>query len=389
MRGSIQKRGKGSWRLVFDLDRDQRGKRRQKTVTFRGNKKDAEAELSRLVAEFENGGFVEPTKLTLSEFLEYWLESHAAPSVSAKTLERYEDICRHHLIPALGSRLLQKLSSTEVQAYYTEARKSGRRLGEGGLADRTVLHHHRILRSALKQALTHRLISFNPTDAVKAPRPENKEIAAIDEAQTAVLLAAARETTIYIPILLAVTTGLRRGEVLALRWKDINLDSGILTVNQTLEQTRGGVRAKAPKTKSSRRSVTIPDVAMGDLREHRRTVAERCLRLGMGWDDEALICARYDGQPRSPHAFSRAFDKLVAVTDIPRITFHGLRHSHATQMLRIGVHPKVAQERLGHSTIATTLDLYSHVTKSMQQDAAEQIDATLRDAFRRHSENKN
>jgi len=223
---------------------------------------------------------------------------------------------------------------------------------------------------------------------VKAPRPQVKEIKAIDETQTAVLLEWARGKSIYVPILLAVTTGLRRGEVLALRWRDLDLDRGVLTGNQTLEQTRKGIRTKAPKTKTSRRSVTIPDIAIADLREHRREVAKRRLRLGEGWDADAQVCARYDGLPRSPHAFSRAFDKLVASTDLPRITFHGLRHSHATQMLRIGIHPKVAQERLGHSTIATTLDLYSHVTKSMQEDAAAQINTTLRTAFSKHSENK-
>ena len=210
----------------------------------------------------------------------------------------------------------------------------------------------------------------------------------IDEEQTACLLDGAKGKTLYEPILLAVTTGLRRGEILGLRWRDVDLDRGILSVVQTLEQTREGLRFKPPKTKRSRRVVTLPTVTIEALRHHRAEQARVRLQLGMGRDEEGLVCAKYDGQPRNPRNFTKEFTRLVSRLDIPHITFHGLRHSHATQLHRAGIHPKIAQERLGHSTIATTMDLYSHVTESMQEDAATRVDDALRAATGKHKGNK-
>ena len=210
----------------------------------------------------------------------------------------------------------------------------------------------------------------------------------LDEDQTATLLEGAQDTTLYIPSLLAVTTGLRRGEILALRWRDVDFDRGTLAVTQSLEETKDGLRFKQPKTKRSRRVVTLPSITIDALRRHRIEQAQLRLQLGLGRDDNGLVCSRYDGQPRSPRAFTKEFTRLVAKLDIPRTTFHGLRHSHATQLLRAGIHPKIAQERLGHSTIATTMDLYSHVTDTMQEDAAAQIDAGLQAAIGKRKRNK-
>ncbi len=393
MRGSIQKRGRKSWRLVFDLERNSFGDRRQKVVTYCGKKKDAETELARLISEFENGGFVDPSALMVGEYLASWLENRVKGNTSIKTFERYEEICQNHLIPALGGLKLAKLSPMHIQSHYAEAQKTGRRDGNGGLSARTVLHHHRILRQALKQAVRWRLIALDPTDAVVAPKPEHKEVAPLDEAQTAVLLEAAEGTTLYMPLLLAVTTGLRRGELLALRWKNVDLERGTLSVVESLEETReGGLRFKTPKTKRSRRSVTLPGITVDALRQHKSQQARLRLKLGLGRDADALVCGRFDGAPRSPRAFTKEFSRFIAGLrskakenqerpDIPHVTFHGLRHSHATQLLRAGIHPKIAQERLGHSTIATTLDLYSHVSDTMQDDAARRVDSALRVAI--------
>ena len=390
MRGSIQRNSKRSWRLVYDVGRNHSGKRRQKAVTFKGSKREAEKELARLITEFENGGFVEPHKLTLADYLESWLKSHAAASVSPKTLERYTEICRNHLIPALGSHLLTKLNSMHIQACYAEAEKSGRRNGVGGgLSARTVLHHHRVLRRALTQAATATppLIKINPTDGVTAPTPAAHDITVLDEDETASLLEAASGHTLYIPILIAVTTGMRRGEILALRWRDVNLERCSLSVVHSLEQTKEGLRFKSPKTKKGRRAITLPTITVEALRQHKAEQARIRLRLGMGRDDNGLVCSRYDGAPRSPRAFSKEFDRFIRKLDITRVTFHELRHSHATQLLEAGVHPKVVQERLGHSTVATTLDLYSHVTETLQEDAAASVDVALRAAIGKQRRN--
>ncbi len=225
MRGSIQRRGKGSWRLVFDLERDHRGKRRQRVVTFRGNKRDAERELSRLISAYENSGFVEPHRLTVAEYLDRWLEDSALRT-SAKTHERYAEICRKHLFPALGGLTLTKLSPMHIQAYYAEALRDGRRDGKGGLSPRTVLHHHRILRQALQQAVRWRLLSVNPADAVTPPKAARREIPVLDENQIATLIEHVEGKPIHIAVMLALTTGMRRGEILGLRWSDIDLDHG-------------------------------------------------------------------------------------------------------------------------------------------------------------------
>ena len=393
MRGSIQKRGKSSWRLVFDLERDHAGKRRQKTVTYRGSKREAEAELADQIAKIKNGGYVEPNKLTVAEYLESWLENRVKDNTSAKTFERYSEICRNHLVPALGNHKLSKLTPLHIQDCYAEARRQGRRDGNGGLSARTVLHHHRILRQALKQAVKWRLIAFDPTDAVVAPTPTAKEVETLDEAQTAAYLEGSEGTALYLPFLLAVTTGLRRGELLALRWKHVDLDRCTLSVVESLEETKeGGLQFKAPKTKGSRRSVTLPSITVGALKRHKVEQAQIRLKLGLGRADDALVYSRVDGSPRSPRSFTQEFTRFVAKfraetqedwkrPDVPRITFHGLRHSHATQLLKAGIHPKIAQERLGHSTIAVTLDLYSHVTKTMQDDAARMVDNALRVAI--------
>ncbi len=275
-------------------------------------------------------------------------------------VERYAEICRNHLIPALGKHRLSKLTPLHVQDCYSEAQRQGRRDGNGGLSARTVLHHHRILRQALKQAVKWRLIAFDPTDAVRAPTPKAKKPETLDEAQTAAILEGAEGTSLCLPILLAVTTGLRRGEVLALRWKHIDLDRSTLSVVESLEETKdGGLQFKTPKTKGSCRSVTLPSITVEALKRYKVEQAQIRLRLGLGRDDDALVYGRFDGSPKSPRAFTKEFTRFVAKLraetrehpkepNIPPVTFHGLRHSHATQLLKAGIHPKIAQERLGH-----------------------------------------
>ena len=388
MRGSVQKRGKG-WRLVFDLDRDHTGRRRQRVIMFKGNKRDAEAELGGILAEIKNGGFVDPGNVTVAEYLTHWLE-HVATKTSAKTHERYEEIVRLSFVPHLGAIKLSKLRPMDIQGLYATALKSGHMQREGGLSPRTVLHYHRILSQALKQAVKWQLLLRNPADAVEPPRPEYREMVVLDEDQTAALIDRARGTLLYIPVLLAVSTGMRRGEVLALRWSDIDLDRGAVAVMQTLEKSRKhGLRFKHPKTKKSRRNITLPSITIDALRKHRAEQAELYLRLGCGWDEKGLVCGRYDGGPINPNTLTSAFASLVRRTDIPQVTFHGLRHTHATALFRDGVHPKIAQERLGHSTIAVTLDLYSHVMPGMQEDAAMRVDTALRAALGKRTRNEN
>jgi integrase len=194
------------------------------------------------------------------------------------------------------------------------------------------------------------------------------------------LLLAIRHTRVYWPVLIALATGMRRGEILALRWRNVDLDRASLRVTESLEQTKAGLRVKAPKSEKAR-AITLPRFATDELRRLKRQQAEELLALGVRQSDDTLLCARANGEPLQPRSLTHEFTHLIRrMKDIPRVRFHDLRHSHATQLLLAGVHPKVAQERLGHSTISVTLDLYSHVTATMQEDAATKIDAAFRRA---------
>jgi integrase len=381
MKGHIRQRGPQSWAIVLDLGRDAEGKRRQKWHTVRGSKKDAQRELARLLHEINTGAYVEPSRMTVSDFLDRWLDDYARASVSAKTFERYEEIVRLHLKPALGHHPLAKLQPLHIARYYTEALASGRIDGSGGLSARSVLHHHRVLRAALHQGVKWLLLPRNPADAVDPPRPQHREMRALDETATAKLLRAAAHSRLSLPVLLAVTTGLRRGEILALRWQDVDFQNGTFAVRQSLEQTRGGLSFKQPKTVKGRRVVALPSLTLDALKQHKVKQATTKLALGATYEDNDLVCAREDGTPWPPDAFSTAFVGLVRRAGIPAIRFHDLRHTHATQLLRQGVHPKVVSERLGHSTVGITLDVYSHVLPGMQAEAATRTDAALRAAL--------
>jgi integrase len=224
------------------------------------------------------------------------------------------------------------------------------------------------------------LLVRNPCDAFRKrlPKVERHEMAVLTPERALHLLDAIRHTRVYWPVLLALTTGMRRGEVLALRWRAVDLEGGIVRVVESLEQTKAGLRFKAPKSDKAR-AVTLPGFAIDELRRLRREQAEELLSLGVRQDGATLLCSRGDGQPMQPRSLTHEFTRLVGrIEGLPRIRFHDLRHSHATQLLLAGVHPKVAQERLGHSTIAITLDLYSHVSATMQQDAAERLDGLFR-----------
>jgi integrase len=387
MRGHIRKRSRASWAIVIDLGRDPGGKRRQKWHTVHGTKQDAERELANLLNSIHKGDYVEPSKMTVSDYLSNWLAEYAKLNVSPKTYERYMDIISKNILPALGEYHLSKLRPLHIQSFYTDALTQGRKDGRGGLSAQTVLHFHRVLRKALQQAVKWQLLARNPTEAVEAPRPQRKEMHAVDETGTARLLHAVEGMRLYMPVLLAVMTGMRRGEILALRWQDTDLEKGKIAVRRSLEQTRDGLRFKQPKTGKGMRSIALPGIAVQTLRRHKIAQAQERLRLGPAYEDNDLVCPRLDGGPWAPDSLSTAFAGLIRRSDLPRVRFHDLRHSHATQLLRHGIHPKVVSERLGHSKVGITLDTYSHVLPGMQEEAASKVDAALRVAMEKYKDN--
>ncbi len=376
--GHIRRRGKGSWEIVIDLGRDPYGKRKQRSHSVRGTRDDAQRRLTELLQEINDGNYVEPHKMTVAVCLEQWL-THIEQRVRRKTFFRYRDICRRHIAPAIGALLLRKLEAWHIEDMHAAALKGGRLDGKGGLSTRTVRHHHRVLRDALNWAVTRKLLNSNPTNTMKHPAVEDPEMLALADDETATLLRAADGTRLYVPILLTVTTGLRRSELLALRWKDI--DGATLRVRRTLEQSRGGVCFNPPKTKKGRRGITLPQITLEALRRHRTEQKAERLLLGSAYEDDGLVICQANGRLWLPDNFTAAYRRLVRSTELGRVNFHCLRHTHATQLLRQGVHPKIVSERLGHASVAITLDIYSHVLPGMQEDAATKVDAARRAAL--------
>jgi integrase len=379
MKGHIRERSLGHWAIVLEIRDAESGKRKRKWHSFKGTKREAQIERSRLIAELAGGNYVETTRLTVSDFLERWIE-HMQGQVSPRSHERYAELCRKNIMPLLGGLMLTKLQPAHISQAYAKALTSGRRDGKGGLSARTVTHLHRVLREALQQALRWQLLARNPADAVKPPKVSRKTMQTYDMAQTAELLETLRGERLFVPVILAVLCGLRRGEIAAIRWGQIDLAKAQLSVSRSAEQTRAGVRYKEPKSGRSR-TVALSQTVVEELRAHRVSQAQELLRLGVRVTDETFVCARKDGNPLQPDSFTHDWDRKIAKTTLPRLRFHDLRHAHATHLLSSGVHPKVASERLGHSKIGITLDLYSHVLPNMQSDAAAIVDGALRAAL--------
>src|SRR5499433_491857 len=376
MKGHIRERSPGHWAIVIDVPQD--GKRKQRWHSFKGTKRQAQIECARLIAELQNGTAVEPSRLTVSDFLERWVE-HMQGQVSPRSHERYAEIARKNLATLLGGVALTKLQPTQISQAYAKALASGRRDGQGGLSARTVTHMHRVLREALQQALRWQLLARNPADAVRPPKVERKQMNVLDTDATAALIETARPYRIFVPILLGVLCGLRRGEIAALRWKSVDLEAGQLRVVASIEQTKAGCREK--ETKSGRdRVVALPAMLVAELRRHRAEQAQELLQLGIRLSDESFVVAQADGSPLQPNSLTHAFTDFLEAQGLQRVRLHDLRDSHATHLLAAGIHPKVASERLGHSKVGITLDLYSHVLPGMQEDAAAKVDAALRAA---------
>jgi integrase len=302
--------------------------------------------------------------------------------VSPRTIERYAEIARKNIVPLLGAVVLTKLRPEQISAAYAKALISGRRDGQGGLSPRTVTHMHRVLREALQQALRWQLLGRNPADAVKPPKVERAKMVTYDMDQTALLLAKLRGSRMFIPTVLAILCGMRRGEITALQWGQIDFDAGHISIERSAEQTSAGVRYKPPKSGRAR-TVAMSATVAAELQAHRLAQAEELLSLGVRLSDESFVVAQTDGSPMQPNSLSHSWIKEIAKTGLPPIRYHDLRHAHATHLLSSGVHPKVASERLGHSKVGITLDLYSHVLPGMDADAAAQVDASLQNAIQK------
>jgi integrase len=371
--------------------RDAAGRRKYRWYSGYSNEKDAGVALTAKLFEQDQGSYVEPhAKLTVRRFLEGWLEDYARINVAPRTFEGYEHIIRRHLIPELGPIVLAKLTSSRIQAYYSDKMRVPRlasskpkpgvqRKPLPPLSPRTVRHHHVTLHGALQTAVKRGLLPRNPADATDPPKFERPEMRTFEEAGLRTFLAAARETPYYSLFYLSLFTGMRRSEVLAIRWQDVDLNLAQIQVRRSMHRLRGGaIVFREPKTAKSRRLVALPPSAALVLREHfNQEAAHRAFLESSPIAAADLVFAHLDGTPMQPDSITHAWRKLAQRTGFAGVRLHDARHTHASLLLKQGVHPKIVQERLGHATIATTLDIYSHVTPGMQEAAALRFDEVL------------
>jgi len=365
------------WRVRVDMVDPATGRRLRPQRTYK-TRREAEVGLTQWSAEIERGTAVTPSGKTLGQYLEFWLDTSARHRVRGTTFASYQRLVRLYVAPALGSVMLQKLSATQIQALYSSLLTEGGRTS-AGLAPRTVRYIHAILRRALKEALALGLVPRNVTEAVSPPKAPRPPVKSWDASDLRRFMAAAQEDG-YSPLwLLAVHTGMRQGELLGLRWQDVDLDRGVARIVQAVPTVRDGVQFTQPKTASGRRTIALDATCVAALKEHRARQNERRLAVGALWHDYDLVIASAIGTPLNHANVYHRFIKLAAAAGVPRIPFHGLRHTHATLLMAAGVHPKVVSERLGHADISLTLSTYSHVLPQMQQEAAAIFDAAMKE----------
>jgi integrase len=321
-------------------------------------------------------GATDEASLSVEAYLDEWL-AHVRSRVRPTTYEGYEALIRCHVVPHLAEVPLAALRPLDLQALYSELLSPDR---ERALSGGTVLNTHLVLTQALGQAVRWGLLAANPAAGAQPPRPQRPEQATVDPELAQRVLQAARGTPLELPVALAIATGMRRGEILALRWSDVDTDALQLRVRRSLQPTGAGLVFAEPKTRRSRRSVALPRFLLPYLDHQRADQLARAAFCGAGWAELDLVIDRGDGSPVNPDSMSSAWRGLVARSGLPHLRFHDLRHAHATLMLAKGVHPKVVSERLGHASIGITLDTYSHVLPSMQAEAADAVDELFSEA---------
>jgi integrase len=383
MAGHIRRRGRRSWEIKFDLGTDPlTGKRKTRYHSFKGTKKDAEIELARLLSGAAAGTYVDPTRETVSEFLERWERDWASHNLSPKTLERASELLADKVRPRIGAVRLQKLKPAHCAELYAKLLKEGAVNG-GGLAARTVGQVHRFLHRAFGHAVKWGVIATNPCAAVEPPAITTKEIEILTEDQVTDVLNKLKGRPMYMLAAVGLSTGLRRGELLALRWKDVNLDTGVLQVERSLEQTKAGLRFKEPKTKHGRRQVAMPASVVAGLKHLRRDQQESRLALGLGKDaPDGLVFRRDDGRPMRPDNVSSEWRRLVAVLKLPKVTLHAWRHTHASQLIRANHDVLTISRRLGHGSPSITLNVYGHLFKGGDALAANSLDPVFSKAMK-------
>jgi integrase len=369
MKGSIIKRGR-RWAVILDA-KDERGARRRKWHSGFRTRKEAETKCAELITAMAQGSYVEPAKITVAEHMQSRMTQWAG-KLSPKTNERYREIIRDQIVPHLGVKPLQKLKVADIEAWHTA-------LGITGYSTGTIRTVHGILSKALNDAVRHELLSSNVAALQRPPKVDDNEVAIITEEQIAGLLDKLQgKPVMRTRVVIALFCGLRRGEMLALQWRDIDLDAKTLRVERALEQSRAGLRIKQPKTKSGRRTIALPDIVIDALRDYRRERLELHMKLGIGkLPEDGLVFAHIDGKPLRPSTLSADWWELAAKLGYHGVRWHSLRHTHASMLIASGLDVVSVARRLGHANPTITLKVYAHLFQQTDGKAADIINAAV------------
>jgi integrase len=380
----IRQRSPGSFEIRYEGPRDRAGGRKALSVTFKCNTLDeAVRERRRLMAEVDAGKYVERSKLTVADYVEQRIDRWVAlGAISPKTSERYYQLLAFQVAPhVIGSLELQRLKSIDVEEWHGLLLTSGRRDGGGGLSRLTVRHAHSLLSKALTEAVRHELLVRNVAALQPPPRApdEEREVTILTAEQARAVVSLLKGRVIYPKVILALCCGLRRGEVLALRQKNVDFDRRIISVEAALEETQsGGVAFKLPKSKAGKRDITMPDLVVDVLRDARKRELEQRFALGRGKPSgDDLLFARLGGSPQSPHALSAEWRKAAESLGLGDVTFHALRHTHASHLIAHGIDVVKIAKRLGHADPTITLSTYAHLFQKLEDKSAEAVNAAV------------
>lgn len=378
--GSIVQRKDGRWQGSIQTSYDPETGRPKRKYFYGRTRKEVQQKLAGIMPEVQAGTYREPAKLTVAEWFNTWLNVTKKNNIRPTTWESYCYQVDGHIIPALGHLQLPQLQTAHIQRLYNDKLKGGRLDGKpGGLSPKSVKYIHTVIHSALEQAKREGMITINPADAVSLPQQKKPEIKYLSAAEAAIFLATAKESKYFAAYFLALNTGMRRGELLGLRWQDLDFEAGQLTVKQGLVRVSGqGLVLQEPKTKLSNRVINLAPAVLQILKEHREKKAECRLMAGGAYDEVGLdlVFANELGEPICPRAFTRVFERLIKKAGLD-VTFHGLRHTFATIALEQGVDVKTIQETLGHHSAAFTMDVYSSVTEKMKREAADKVGSLI------------
>jgi len=369
MKGSIRQKSKGSWQLQVYTGVGPDGNAKRYFETVRGRKGDAQKRLTELLSSLDKGVLIPVGRLTVAEHLHNWLEGYVKTNCSQRTYDGYQSIIETHLIPALGSIQLKHLHPQAIQSYYGKSCET--------LSARTVHHQHRVLSQSLKYAVRQGYLGRNPAELVDPPSPRKKTMRTLTPFEVEVLFDRAADSYYYPVFYTAVSSGLRQAELLGLRWRDIDLDFLSISVSQVLYKRRGVCQFKEPKTSHSRRRVAMTPKLALFLREYKEERESLSLHLGKLLSLDDLVFANIEGKPLDPGVLSHTFHRIAIQAGLKDVHFHTLRHTFASLMLMKGAKPKVISEALGHSSVAFTMDVYSHIISGMQEDAMALLDEVL------------